>query len=29
MTYWSICALEKLGLAWNVQHDIPKHGKPA
>jgi stearoyl-CoA desaturase (delta-9 desaturase) len=22
-TYWSICALERLGLAWNVVHDVP------
>ena len=29
ITYWAICALEKLGLAWNVQHDIPKHGPSA
>ena len=21
MTYWSICVLEKVGLAWNVVHE--------
>lgn len=29
ITYRAICVLEKLGLAWNVVHDIPKHAKPA
>lgn len=33
VTYWSICLLERLGLAWNVARDIPaqyrkrRHGK--
>ena len=29
MTYWSILALEKVGLAWNVVKEVPKHTKPA
>lgn len=29
MTYWAILALEKVGLAWNVVKEIPKHTKPA
>jgi len=29
MTYWAILTMEKLGLAWNVVKDPPKHGKPA
>jgi sn-2 palmitoyl-lipid 9-desaturase len=29
MTYWMICALEKLGLAWNVVHDVPRRERPA
>ncbi len=29
MTYWAICAMEKLGLAWNVVHTIPRGAKPA
>ncbi|HEX3727372.1 MAG TPA: acyl-CoA desaturase, partial [Pirellulales bacterium] len=29
VTYWSICLLEKVGLAWNVVHEIPKHTRPA
>jgi stearoyl-CoA desaturase (delta-9 desaturase) len=28
VTYWAICGLEALGLAWNVQHEIPKQGRP-
>ncbi len=28
VTYWAICLLEKLGLAWNVVHEIPKNAKP-
>ncbi len=28
VTYWAICALEKLHLAWNVQHELPTHGQP-
>lgn len=28
-TYWAILALEKVGLAWNVVKEIPKHTKPA
>jgi len=22
-TYWTICAMEKIGIAWNVVHDVP------
>lgn len=29
VTYWAILALEKVGLAWNVVKEIPKHTKPA
>ncbi len=29
VTYWSILLLEKVGLAWNVVKEIPKHTKPA
>ncbi len=29
VTYWSILALEKVGLAWNVVKEVPKHQKPA
>jgi stearoyl-CoA desaturase (delta-9 desaturase) len=29
VTYWAICALEKLGLAWNVVRKIPAHQRPA
>ena len=29
MTYWSILLLEKVGLAWNVVKEVPKHTKPA
>ena len=29
LTYVAICALEKLGLAWNVVRRIPAHQKPA
>ena len=29
VTYWAICAMEKVGLAWNVVHKVPKHAKPA
>ena len=28
VTYMAICALEKVGLAWNVVHKVPKHAKP-
>ena len=28
MTYWTICAMEKLGLAWNVVHSVPSYQKP-
>ena len=28
-TYMAICAMEKVGLAWNVVHKVPKHAKPA
>ena len=28
MTYWAICAMEKLGLAWNVVHSVPSYQKP-
>ena len=24
VTYWAICVLEKLGLAWNVVHEFPR-----
>jgi stearoyl-CoA desaturase (delta-9 desaturase) len=29
ITYWGICALEKIGLAWNVVRKVPSHQKPA
>jgi stearoyl-CoA desaturase (delta-9 desaturase) len=29
VTYWVILAMEKLGLAWNVVKEPPKHGRPA
>ena len=29
VTYWAICLLEKMGLVWNVVHEIPKGAKPA
>jgi fatty-acid desaturase len=29
MTYWLICAMEKVGLAWNVVRKIPPNQKPA
>ena len=29
MTYWAILRLEKVGLAWNVVKEVPKHTKPA
>jgi fatty-acid desaturase len=29
VTYWTILAMEKVGLAWNVVKDPPKHGRPA
>jgi fatty-acid desaturase len=29
VTYWAICLMEKVGLAWNVVHEIPKGAKPA
>ena len=29
ITYWAICALEKVGLAWNVVRKIPAHQQPA
>jgi fatty-acid desaturase len=28
ITYWCILGMEKLGLAWNVVKDPPKHGRP-
>lgn len=28
-TYWFICLLEKVGLAWNVVHDVPANTPPA
>jgi fatty-acid desaturase len=28
LTYYSICVLEKLGLAWNVVHKVPAWQKP-
>ena len=28
ITYWEICLMEKLGLAWNVVHDVPRHHGP-
>jgi fatty-acid desaturase len=28
MTYWLILAMEKVGLAWNVVKEPPKHGRP-
>ena len=29
VTYWTICAMEKVGLAWNVVHSVPSYQKPA
>jgi hypothetical protein len=29
VTYWAICLMEKVGLVWNVVHEIPKGAKPA
>ncbi|MEX2121835.1 MAG: fatty acid desaturase [Pirellulales bacterium] len=29
MTYWAICVMEKLGLAWDVVHDVPARRKLA
>jgi fatty-acid desaturase len=29
VTYWVICLMEKVGLAWNVVHEVPHHTKPA
>jgi stearoyl-CoA desaturase (delta-9 desaturase) len=29
ITYWVICLMEKVGLAWNVVHDVPHHTRPA
>jgi sn-2 palmitoyl-lipid 9-desaturase len=29
MTYWVICAMEKLGLAWDVVHDVPARHRAA
>ncbi len=29
LTYATICLMEKLGLAWNVVHEVPAHQKPA
>lgn len=29
VTYWAILAMEKVGLAWNVVKEPPKHGRPA
>jgi len=29
VTYWAICLMEKVGLAWNVVHTVPKNTKPA
>ena len=29
MTYLTICAMEKVGLAWNVVHKVPAYQKPA
>jgi stearoyl-CoA desaturase (delta-9 desaturase) len=28
-TYWVICLMEKVGLAWDVVHEIPRGSKPA
>lgn len=28
VTYWAICVMEKLGLVWNVIHEVPSHQKP-
>ncbi len=28
MTYWTVFLMEKLGLAWDVVKDPPKHGRP-
>jgi stearoyl-CoA desaturase (delta-9 desaturase) len=29
VTYWAICLLEKVGLVWNVVHEVPQGVKPA
>jgi stearoyl-CoA desaturase (delta-9 desaturase) len=29
VTYWAICLMEKVGLVWNVVHEVPKGVKPA
>jgi fatty-acid desaturase len=29
LTYRTICVLEKLGIVWNVVHDIPRNARPA
>ena len=29
VTYWAICLMEKVGLVWNVVHEIPHNTKPA
>ena len=29
VTYWEICLMEKLGLAWNVVHERPHNTRPA
>ena len=29
LTYLTICLMEKVGLAWNVVHEVPKHQRPA
>ncbi len=29
VTYWAICLMERVGLVWNVVHEIPKGAKPA
>ncbi len=29
VTYWAICLMEKVGLVWNVVHEIPKGANPA
>jgi sn-2 palmitoyl-lipid 9-desaturase len=28
VTYWAILAMERLGLAWDVVHEIPRSGRP-
>jgi len=29
VTYWAICLMEKVGLVWNVVHEVPHGVKPA